>query len=856
MDNSSLPTYAALYRSYPPRYKEHPFVTSAEFPASNISHYSAPPSTDPTTPNDALIAPQISNSHSFYHPSYCSPKSEPFQTACPTQVLYSQHFEQTPPLTHSLPSPLQYPLHTIPNHFQQCNNPAHLLTTSTSEPTNDDPWFTPTTSSLNATTNQPVTQICRSRADHYSKVDMGEPNNHTDLPLPQDISIDQHALLIEQALNEDIISPSQNQDRFVKPEDELYPFVDLSSHTPCPTLLPAQASPELSQPSPPPSPAPQPTPFENLGQYAPTLNIPNDNSHATNHIDLSELDAGLSQRNFAYEMKKELGNQNQSTSLLQGVDSSRQVHASCVPHLPLDQLSEDHLSGDNAQLSSAHTVSKDIPKSPSTTSEGMKPINTLGSACFAGFYLVTLTRTLIRNHTVPLTVRRAFLAPQVHFGFTIRDQRDGKYRHVHTVQIPYDALNTAGEWLRVRLGISTKSCTFKQIKDTLQRCLTNAWGNNNWAPLVQRFQTDFADDFRLSVEDALRSEAVVGRGFGTPRQYFHLLNCHKGAPDIRHDVDGAISARESLKWVLSELGLNVTGSDVPVAQFRDDIFPLWKHHCAYVREHSIANCCPFYSGGYFKKIMTHRHLYDVDGCLSAYHVKDLFEGLEEVIKVWSNPTGMCVREAKCAAGLRYNVDKSFQSGIRSYAKAKFLEAAPHTALELTSMERHLHRQVQSVVWLKTKKFAKCRRALREIEIRARAIGNLPIPEALSAQDGGFSCSGNLLNSPASRKRKRQEREQDHEGDNCALDVERSAGLDLPTPREQKRKHAHLSLKRKEAMEQQVKEYLEAIQADCRRQQELLDEAKEHGQNCNCQRVALDDVATSSRYLTSNSTPVA
>lgn len=680
-----------------------------------------------------------------------------------------------------------------------------------------------------------------------------ELRNNADNALPQDFSIDQHTLLIAQALNDNIISPPQNEDRFVKPEDELYPFVDLSPHVPS---SPPSSHPMTRPPLPPHSPsAPQSRSFEKLPQFDRNCHANFDTDSQPNFIDPPKPGNGHLGPEFLLETNKDLyNNQIQAPATVPKADSSQQIEPHCTPSVPLPLLSKsDTLTDDGS--TSVRNVSKDVRKA-SSTSEGMKPINTLGSACFAGFYLVTLTRTLIRNHTVPLMVRRAFLAPQIHFGFTIRDPRDGKHRHVHTVQIPYDALNTAGEWLRVRLGISTKSCSFKQIKDTLQRCLTNAWGNNNWMPLVHRFQTDFGEEFRAGIEDALRSEAVVGRGFGTPKQYFHLLNCHKGAPDIRRDVDGAISARESLKWVLSELGLNVTGSDVPVAQFRDDIFPLWKHRCAYVREHSAANCCAFYNGGYFKKIMTHRHLYDVEDCLSAYHVKDLFEGLEEVIKVWSNPTGMCVREAKCAAGLRYNVDKSFQSGIRSYAKAKFLEAAPHTAVEFTSLERHLHRQVQSVVWLKTKKFAKCRRALREIEFRARAIGNLPIPEALSSHDTGLFSTGNSQNANVARKRKRQERESEQEGDHLAHEVDNSVGLDPPTPREQKRKHAHLSLKRKEAMEQQVKEYLEAVQEDCRRQQDLLDEAKGHGETCDCQNVVLDDVAMSNRFLTSNNTPVA
>lgn len=726
--------------------------------------------------------------------------------------------------------------------------------TAAYENANDDAWLMPITPHANSLPAQHTAQPHHPRSAHCATAAFDLANNPEQPPSSHD-SLDDNPFFIAEALQEDISAhsapPQGEQCLFVKREYELY---DLDGF---PTRVPSPMPTSINVPEhifPPPSPSVlRHNPYEKHSpverKFCNAIPAP----QTAEHVFDSALEVPKTELSFTNDPS--LPPSPPSPALQQSVSDSQQLQPNFSP-LSLDVLPKDTGPIVSEFLSPSPSSMGGVRKGSQSSNEGMKPINTLGSTCFAGFYLVTLTRTLIRNHTVPLAVRRAFLAPQINFGFTIRDQRDGKYRHVHTVQIPYDALNTAGEWLRVRLGISTKACTFKQIKDTLQRCLTNAWGNDNWTPLVHRFQADFGDEFNASIDDALRSEAVVGRGFGTPRQFFHLLNCHKGALDIRRDVDGAISARESLKWVLSELGLNVTGNDVPVAQFRDDIFPLWKHHCAYVREHSVANCCSFYCGGYFKKIMTHRHLYDVDGCLSAYHVKDLFEGLEEVIKVWNNPTGMCVREAKCAAGLRYNVDKSFQSGIRSYAKAKFLEAAPHTALEMTTLERRLHQQVQNVVWLKSKKFSKCRRALRQIEIQARAIGNVPVPEALSNQDAGIFSSGSASSAHGIRKRKRQEREQDQDTDVGAPEAEVAVGADPPTPREQKRKHAHLSLKRKEAMELQVKEYLDAVRADCERQQALLDEANGHGEICGCQTAVLDEAVPAGRFVASNNAPVA
>lgn len=470
---------------------------------------------------------------------------------------------------------------------------------------------------------------------------------------------------------------------------------------------------------------------------------------------------------------------------------------------------------------------------PARDGDLSKPINALGPLCFAGFYLVTLTRTLVRNRMVPHAVRAAFIAPQLHFGFTVRDRRDNKWRHVHTVQIPYDGLTTAGDWLRLKLGVTQAHYTFKHIKDALQKAVTDAWGNSRWDSLVDTLVEHFDDVADEDITGALKSDAISSRASGTPPAFFALTNCHKGAPDIRRDVDGAISARESLKTVLAHLGLNPSGCNISIAKFRDEVFPLWKRHCPYVREHESADCCRFYDGGYFKKIMIHKHLYNVNGCTSSYHVKDLFEGLDEVIKVWSNPTGMCVREAKCAAGLRYNVDKSFQSGIRSYSKAKFLEAAPHTANEFANFERQLHERVQRLLRFKMKKYPKCRLALRHIEESSDAITHRQPPDVLrpdTPDSPGTPCSPC---SPGSRKRKRLERDL----------------MVLPsTPREQKRKHAHLSLKRKEAAEQQVKQYLELLRSDCQRQQCLYEAVKRHGDDCTCNGSGLHtDIELQARY---------
>lgn len=466
-----------------------------------------------------------------------------------------------------------------------------------------------------------------------------------------------------------------------------------------------------------------------------------------------------------------------------------------------------------------------------------KPINALGHMCFAGFYLVSLTRTIVRNKTVPIAVRRAFMAPQLAFEFTVKDPRDSKSRHVPTVQIPYQRLCAAGEWLRAKLALPD-GCPFKSVKDALQKSVTEAWGEGHWHLLVDTLSGGFDSVSPLDIDAALACDGVSGRAKGTPIDYFRQINCHKGAPDIRRDVDGAISAREALRWVLGHLGLNASGCNISVATFRDDVFPLWKMRCPYVRDHQDENCCHFYDGGYFKKIMIHKHLYNVDCCSSSYHVKDLFEGLDEVIKVWSNPTGMCVREAKCAAGLRYNVDKSFQSGIRSYSKAKFLEAAPHAARDLLDLERQLHQRVQAMLNIKQKRHPKCRKALRAIEIRSECFSQRQLPDVLRAESVEI-LGGSSPASPA-RKRKRQDRD---------------ALLSPSTPREQKRKHAHLSLKRKEAAEKRVKQYLELLREDCQKMQAYLDAVSAHGDDCNCLEPNPADAAAS-RWLTSANVPVA
>lgn len=465
------------------------------------------------------------------------------------------------------------------------------------------------------------------------------------------------------------------------------------------------------------------------------------------------------------------------------------------------------------------------------------------------------------------------MAPQLHFGFTIRDRRDGKWRHIHTVQIPYGTLTAAGEWLRGRLEIDADNVTFKAVKDALQKAVASAWADGTWGKLVDRLSTDFGPSVDAQINAALDCDAVASRTSGTPRQYFNQLNCHKGAQDIRRDVDGAIAAREALKYTLSQLGLNLSGSNIPIGKFRNDVFPLWEYHCSYVREHGFPNCCAFYGGGYFKKIMIHKHLYNVDGCTSSYHVKDLFEGLEEVTKAWSNPTGMCVREAKCAAGLRYNVDKSFQSGIRSYAKAKFLEAAPHTAREFLTLERELRQRVLQVTEMKMKKLPLCRKALRDIESKSVITEQHMPPDVLLSSGFSYvsltgmtpseriSFSPNDLGTtqglwPSLRKRRRHETDLDRDSDIERIqererehEHERELMLGaIATPREQKRKHAHLSLKRKEAAEIQVRNYLEILRGDYERQQELLDRAKRHGEGCHCSDRLSDELSTGVRHI--------
>lgn len=473
----------------------------------------------------------------------------------------------------------------------------------------------------------------------------------------------------------------------------------------------------------------------------------------------------------------------------------------------------------------------------SSSGDLSKPINALGPLCFSGFYLVSLTRTIVRNKTVPYMVRSAFMAPQLHFRFTVRDKRDHKWRHVPTVQIPYNVLCTAGDWLRQQLGVGEDVCTFKQIKDGLQKAVTDAWSQGCWEKLVAVLSSDFPTVNRHNLDDVLECESISGRGRGTPTDFFKQINCHKGAGDIRRDVDGAISARESLRWVLGQLGVNLSGCNISITKFREEVFPMWKQHCAYVALHSAPNCCQFYDGGYFKKIMIHKHLYNVSGCSSSYHVKDLFEGLDEVIKVWSNPTGMCVREAKCAAGLRYNVDKSFQSGIRSYSKSKFLEAAPRTAKRFEEMEEALLKETRRVLGMKQNKYYKCRKALADIEEVVKnkrwTVGQRGLGELMRTQVVDVSPGGGM-----SRKRKRVERE----------------GILYPaTPREQKRKHAHLSLKRKEANEQRVKQYLEGLREECRRLEEVLEGVKRHGEDCGCNE---GEMGVGERFPTSANVPVA
>lgn len=384
-----------------------------------------------------------------------------------------------------------------------------------------------------------------------------------------------------------------------------------------------------------------------------------------------------------------------------------------------------------------------------------------------------------------------------------------------------------------------------------------------------------------SLADLLESDAIAGKPLATPPEYIGRLNCHKGAPDIRRDVDGAITARRALHDVLHVLGLKSTA--VSAGMFRRVVSPAWKQRCLYVATHCRPNCCSFYEGGYFKKLMSHSQLY---GDSAALSVQEVIEGLDEVIKLWNNPGGMCVREAKCAAGLRYNVDKSFQSGVRSYVKARFLKEAPAMINKLHMQEQSAYHSVKSVLRIKRAKFFRCRDELDAIEISADALlpricsslasspspnmhgtdmnvhslipPHLPPPPpppppqdtlnmplhghvqqpVYGVGDGDVYATHSLVATPTKKRRR-----VDFDDANCPA-----------TPREQKRKHAHLSLKRKEANENNWKRYLEEKQRVCNQLQLLLDTAERHGEYCSCEDVAEDGGA--GEFPTTENTPVA
>ncbi|CAN8065379.1 unnamed protein product [Agarophyton chilense] len=514
-----------------------------------------------------------------------------------------------------------------------------------------------------------------------------------------------------------------------------------------------------------------------------------------------------------------------------------------------------------------------LSPSPSPTVR-TKPVDALGPSCLIALYFTTLTRTLLRNRAVPIRARLSFLSPQLHYKFT--QLINGKWKNVPTVQLPYASLCQAGNWLTARIGLQHPN--FKNAKDTLQSTLTHAWQTRNWMCVV-----NLLGEGDPAMADLLECDAIAGKPLATPPQFLDRLNCHKGAPDIRCDVDGALLARQALNDVLEMLGYKA--ASVSAGMFRRVVSPAWKQRCAYAASHSRPNCCPFYEGGYFKKLMSHSQLY---GDSAAFSVQEVLEGLDEVIKLWNNPGGMCVREAKCAAGLRYNVDKSFQSGVRSYVKARFLREAPSAIDHLRVQEQHTYQSVKNLLRIKRAKHFRCREQLDMIEATVDDIvprftatlgatmqpsdldfqpftpqpqtpppPPLPPPSASSeplhfhgsvtvplqpiypCEDAIGMVASQALGVAAVKKRKRPEFEQ---------------GLCPTTPREQKRKHAHLSLKRKEAAETALRQFLEERRGVCAQLQDLLNRTEQHGECCNCPDIG--DLAAPGEFPTSANTPVA
>lgn len=355
------------------------------------------------------------------------------------------------------------------------------------------------------------------------------------------------------------------------------------------------------------------------------------------------------------------------------------------------------------------------------------------------------------------------LRGKVQFGKIARTSHTNNRRHGNDTIIigQIDPTHEAGNYRSAR-----QPClrAYSSLMNLLQKAISETWADATWSSLVNTLSDDFDGTVDAKdVDDALDSEGVCAGVASTPPMFLRRVNCHKDAPDIRRDIDGAVASQDCLRTVLHHLCLEhhiPSGSSssssnshhrnnhhrhnnkdmhhhhhhsndnnnnggggrqhqhenktISIARFRDEIFPLWKRHCPYVAQHDGKDCCRFHAGGYFKKMMFYKHLYSVAACTSSYHVKDIFDGLDEVIKVGSNPTGMCVREAKCAAGLRYNVDKSFQSGIRSYSKEKFVEAAPHTAAQFVALDRQLRMRITRLADERVALFPKCRAALRQL----------------------------------------------------------------------------------------------------------------------------------------------
>lgn len=432
-----------------------------------------------------------------------------------------------------------------------------------------------------------------------------------------------------------------------------------------------------------------------------------------------------------------------------------------------------------------------------------------GLPCTIALYMVYLSRTILLNVSIREEARMAFLLPQLRFGFSA-PACGAPLRHKNACSLPARDLMDASDFYRACFSISPDQ-PFKHFKEAVLHAINDAWVSRDWTPIINALHCDFDYPHRKLV-DATRFLAKDGQG--TPAHVLVHKNCHRHAPDILADLAGAESALNSLRAVATKH--HVSLDTVSNARWQSDIYPAWYGSCAYVRQHSVPDCCSFYRQGYHKAALLHINLYAEPIRSGRRRARHVVKTLKNFMKCKSM-SDFCIRAVKCAAGLRLNVDKSFIGSAKQFYINEFMGSAPRVYEYLRELEERLARHISDTAIVKKESSPACGSFMFQAQQRAQFALHRAreLPACLSLD---FVHNA--------KKHRRQPAEVSASG----------ADADGVCQMAQNIQHAKAANERKKVNLKTAQAFLSGVLEDVQSLKELRSELGMHGEECDCAHV--------------------